>query len=175
MSRNRTSTVCRCGWALGDDLPFGDARLMTEERYLKEIDWENNPYQPHGYGFRDDLIGPIYWWKSANGKSGASYPIPGYVRELSFEYFPVPGSDRYRYAQIECPICLRLYVGWYVHAPWTRYRDGTEDRHYELYDTSFYWAFNDEPDEKDVENLRELTADEIRAALSDWVEKRRAR
>ena len=174
MSRYRTSTVCKCGWNLGGDLPFGDASLMTEEQYIEEIDWEDCPYSPHGYGFRDDLVGPTYWWHGPN-HSGASYPVPGHTRELLVEYLPVPGSDHYRYAKIECPICLRLYVGWYVHAPWTRYKDGTEDRWYEFYDTSFYWAFNDEPDERDVENLRELTADEIKAALSDWVEKRRVK
>jgi len=145
---------------------------MTEDQYLKAINWEKCPYSPHGYGFRNDLAGPIYWWRGPNG-SGANYPIAGYRRELSCEYLPVPDSDHYRFAKVECPICLRLYSGWYVHAPWTRYRDGTEDRHYELYDTSFYWAFNDEPAERDIENLREFTTPQIKEALSAWLEKRR--
>ena len=142
---------------------------MTEGEYLKDISWGDCPYQPHGYGFRDDLVGSQYWWHSPHSTSRSSYPRPGYRRELAWEWLPIPKLDRYRFAKIECPICLLVYVGWYCHSTWTRYADGTEDqRYYELYDTSFYWAFNDEPGEKDIANLREFTPEQIKAALTAW-------
>lgn len=65
-------------------------------------------------------------------------------------------TGRARFQQLLCPICGRVYAGWVAEKIM---RPGE----YELFDSSFFYAFNDEPSEKD-EPLTSMSLEDILVA-----------
>lgn len=174
MSRNRCDTECSCGfWKFQDvrTLPIDDGLLMTEDEYLRAIDWVDCPYRnnlglgwsEHRYREREDF----YMYDSPEGNCSTTSPRPGWKPRLIARYEPVPHSLRFRFRKLECPICRRLYAGWYVRQPHV-IEPTPEPPVYELSDTSFYYAFNDEPSDRDEENVIRWTPEEIVGALRAW-------
>lgn len=177
MSRNLCSTECECGfWRFQGDreVLIGSRSLMTEDDYFAAIGWNNCPYkgnQGHGtgYGYRTDLAGDSHWWRSPDGNGGSTGYRLGYVRELAGVYHSIPPEDRYRWVCLECPVCLRLYAGWYVRQPHyvpTKYE--ADPPVYGLYDLSYFHAFNDEPSDKDIARLVTWSPEDIVSALVAW-------
>lgn len=180
MSRNRGSTECDCGlWRFQTETPrsVDDGSLLTADQYLAAIGWTECPYlgrhtkrgsEADGYGYESRLVGERHYWYSADGRGGASYPHPDYPeRRLVARYVDVPPEARYRYRRLECPFCRRQYVGWYARHP---HNELTEAPAYELYDTSFWHSFNDEPADEDVANVREWTPEKLAALARRWNE-----
>lgn len=56
------------------------------------------------------------------------------------------------FAKVICPLCLVEFVGWF-HPPRSPQSDGPE---WELYDTSYWSVFNDEPGAEDVARRRDV-------------------
>lgn len=171
MSRNRGSTVCDCGlW----DLVTGDGRVRVEDAgLLREVDYWSGYFSGRedgpglGYGFRNDLAGERYFWRIRDASGAITHssnaPVAGWTRELGWTYsVPEPG-DRYRWKRIQCPLCHRQYAGWYVQQP-----ASLEPPAYELYDTSFWFARNDEPCPEDLAGVREITPDVLVAAVEAY-------
>jgi hypothetical protein len=97
-----------------------------------------------GYGYRDDLVGAVLRYPPPKDYQG------GVVREVLWEYVHLPKTEWYRWRRIHCPLCGRQYAGWYRRVPDRRYPDGTFGPScLELYDTSFYHSFDDEPAAED--------------------------
>jgi len=184
MSRNRCSTSCECGfWSFqrgtDNEVPVNDPGLMTQAEYLKAIGWENCPYNENGgrsacagWSFRDDLNGKTFpAWRSKNGMGWTNASIPcGGAEGWNYEpqvYGDVPPDQRYRYRKVTCPLCRRSFVGWYVQQP----KIDDDDRCYEIYDTSFWHAFNDEPSDKDEEGVINWTPETVAQALREFAER----
>lgn len=173
MSRNRCDVRCECGWYSfgGAVLPFGDPDLMTGSRYAALVETRYSP--DPGIGFRDDLCGRVFYsWYSPDGNGVASFDCGrGYEKRLSARYAVVPEEDRYRWAKLQCPICRRLYAGWFVLQPWVVEGRVPGEPRYELVDTSFFWAFNDEPSDRDEAQLVEWDEPRLVAALAEYMER----
>ena len=73
------------------------------------------------------------------GKANWSSPIGGYPRVATL------------FAKVICPLCFTEYVGWFS-PPSFPDLDGPE---WELYDTSYWSTYNDEPGEADIRNWRD--------------------
>jgi hypothetical protein len=172
MSRNRNSRSCECKrWHFRGDIPVGDARLMTIgeyfDRYTPWID-ASHPYRTNyghgwGYNYNASMVG-YRWYTAPDGDGGANYSRPGYIPGPAFE--DVPQAERYRMATLECPVCGLRYIGWYVQQP-ALPGEGV----YELYDTSFLFAFNDEPSDQDRSGTVEWTDAMFVAACREFVER----
>lgn len=178
MSRNRCSTLCECGfWDFNDAVPVGDSSLMTQREYFKAIGWEDCPYHENagnsrsgGWGFRDDLNGKTFpAWRSKDGMSWTNAVYPRDPERWIYEpqtYASVPPDQRYRYRKIECPICRRRYVGWFVQQP---KMVGGDSPVFEIYDTSFWDAYNDEPSDKDREGVINWSRDLLVEAAREFI------
>lgn len=169
MSVNRCSTDCACGfWSFHHEgsIPVGASSLMTLDYYLDLIgdtrDRSNSGHN-YGYGYRDDLQGEVAFWYDPSGGFANFDAGPGYERRVMWEYESIPEADRYRWRKLECPFCNRIYAGWYRLQPHGGIRSD-----YELYDTSYFHAFSDEPCRKDDERLREWTVAEVRRMVFYW-------
>lgn len=188
MSRNRASSSCECGfWNFKntpvDNLSINDPSLRTWEQYRDDIDWKDTyaPYylteQYRSQGpYQTRLEGESYWWRSPDGTGGASFPRDGYRKILFNLRASVSENERYRFCKIECSICRRLYVGHYVQQPYTiggemLTSNILEPRCYELHDTSFYYAYNDKPSDRDVVNLIHWTGDLLAKAAMEYAER----
>jgi hypothetical protein len=66
------------------------------------------------------------------------------------------------FQRLECPICGRLYVGWFA----ARQADPPNVVPDTLFDSSFFYAFNDEPSAED-EPLTTMSAKDILQAWAD--------
>lgn len=159
MSRNRCKTWCVCGSDFGDDpglakITVGDACLRTWEQYLADTEFPRSLVRPFGpYRYQNEGA-----WLSLDNSSIE-------VRTA------VPTDEQYRFVHIRCRTCFRHYLGWYVQQP------TFAERFYEIFDTSFYWSFDDEPSELDKpagatgslvgesENVESLVEDEIAGLL----------
>lgn len=190
MSRNRSTTQCDCGlWAFQTEriLPLDEILLLTQEAYFDVIDlpkdhpWRsgNGSYGPWGYGYAERLHGSHFMYHPPGNKRACASHRHGVYTEarLVADYKPVPEADRYRYRRLECVFCGRTYAGWYRRDPVNdldvQPDAPLEDRpHYELYDTSFFWAFNDEPAEKDGPK-RTWSAQKLAALAKRWNEEER--
>lgn len=86
---------------------------MSEDEYLRQIDWEDCPYRGNSH----------YGWAGRG----------------------LGRNDETRFLRIQCPDCGRLFAGWY------RRDDGA----WTLFDSSFFFAFNDEPSQKDLAEAHE--------------------
>ncbi len=169
MSVNRCSTDCACGfWSFQHEgsIPVGDSSLMTLDYYLDLIgdtrDRSNYGHR-YGYGYRDDLTGKVYGWYHPNGGFASYDAGPEYEKRLMWEYESIPEEARYRWRKLKCPFCNRLYAGWYRLQP-----HGYTRNNYELYDTSYFHAFNDEPDLKDDVWVLEWTVTEVKLMVEQW-------
>ena len=164
MSRNRCSTACACGFldlrdTAGAVAPDVDG-LLTWDGYFEAIGWRgsrDNLGYGCGHGFRADRNGaesPLWRRKDGMGSTNARHhaePLDefGYV---PFVYCRIPEEQRYRLRKVTCPVCRRVYAGWYVMQP--RYvRPYVEPLVYELYDTSYWSTYNDEPGDDDVRDV----------------------
>lgn len=178
MSRNRGTTGCACGfWNFavhGDALAPTDATLMTGEEYQRLI---GSRYEPGGHYFRDDLNGTVFYiWESPNGMGHASHHRDGWERRISARYSSVPESERYRWAKLTCPLCLRVYVGWFVKQPWIveptpDFDDSMYREQYEVVDLSYFSTFNDEPGDDDIRDVFEWTPGMVAEALREYRER----
>ena len=171
MSVNCCSVECRCGfWSFthepDGDVAMGDESLLPIGEYLSLVGSHRSPDNyghKYGYGYRDDLCGPVYWWDGPNG-CGANYDAgPQYTKRLLYTYQPIPEQARYRWRKVQCPVCMVTYAGWYVLQP-----HGSELSRYTIYDTSFWWAFNDEPDERDLQDQVKWDTATFREMLRQW-------
>lgn len=69
------------------------------------------------------------------------------------------------FGKVVCPLCLVEYVGWFRPAPaWS-----DTPKLWEIYDTSYWSAYNDEPGIEDIRNRRD--AAEVLASLNPKSEK----
>jgi hypothetical protein len=186
VSRNRLSTSCDCGfWDLHkaphSEVLVGDPSLMTQKEYFKAIDWENCPYHEDGgesaaagYGYdasSDGMVSVV--WRHPRGNSvhgtAGSFESPGPEWKCDeTHYTSVAFTDRYRYRKVDCPVCRRQYVGWYVQQP---QRIGGDSPTFELYDTSYWYSFNDEPGAKDRVGVIEWTGPLFVSAVREYVER----
>lgn len=91
-------------------------------------------------------------------------PFPGAVRELAWTYAVPNRRDRYRWKRIQCPLCRRLYAGWYVMQP-----AFLELPRYELYDTSYWHSGNDEPAPEDEAGAIQWTREALETAVREYV------
>ncbi len=183
MSRNRSQVSCACGyWSFARsadaEVPVDDPGLLTQRQYFQAIDWEDCPYHEGagpsasgGWGFRNDLDGhtfPAWRSKDGNGWTNAVHspePRSNWIAEPQV-FSHVPPEARYRYRKVTCPICRRRYAGWYVQQP----KCG-EPAVYEIYDTSYWYAYNDEPSERDEQGVLHWTHETIMAALREYLER----
>lgn len=173
MSSNRCETSCECGfWSWHDQRYVSPSApgLMTNDQYMDDIGvkkdhpYRNNYGHGNGYGYREDWEGTLdTWWRSPDGTCSSSYPQPGYTPDHKEPRRPVAPQDQYRFMKLECAVCHRLYVGWYRQQP------SRVAPVYELYDTSFYYAFNDEPSNLDLHLLVDWKPDEIAHVLACWL------
>lgn len=139
MSRNRCSTRCECEWW---DFRF-DARSPDAPDLMTCVEYKelvNTRYDPSGYGYPE-------------------------TREF---HLRVPEEDRYRMAKLQCPVCFRLYAGWFVQDPWAVKTDSGLGPGYECYDTSFFWSYNDEPSLRDEEGALVWTRKLFLEALAEY-------
>lgn len=166
MGRNRGKTTCECGFwdfawpgrptcevqaGVPGLLPWGALRPGVHR-------------EPQGYGFGEHLFGRVsFGWSSPDGRNSSSSERPGWI-ERWVEYLPVPLADRYRYSRIECPVCMRAYIGWYRAIPPSI---GVIERSlaYELYDLSFWHSGTDDPSDADLEGVVAWTPDLVVEAL----------
>ena len=152
MSRNLTSSRCLCGYwdfPRERELAQADSGLMTESAYFAAIG--GSPYRGCGYGYRDDLDGQTFTRTLPFGEHSATY-------------HSIPQEKRLRWRRLDCRICGRVYAGWYRAAPCRN----TEPWKYELYDLSFFYAFNDEPSPRDVAKLNEPSPEDVALARAAW-------
>jgi hypothetical protein len=84
-----------------------------------------------------------------------------YLKAIGWEDCPYRGgmdwthqNQPLMYAKVICPLCLVEYVGWY-HPPTMPQYDGPA---WELFDTSYWSAYNDEPGDTDEKNKRDVEA-----------------
>ena len=172
MSRNRNETRCACGlWDFASDhgtAAINDPTLLTSDEY----------WSPHfrafdrGYGFRENCHGNVYHWvQRRDGRvvSICNSPVPGWDRELAWTYAVPSKRDRYRWRRLECPLCRRIFAGWYVQQPASLHPPV-----YELYDTSYFHAQNDEPAPEDIANLIEWTPAMLADAAREYLARREA-
>jgi len=183
MSRNRSETRCQCVFwyfEYEQTLSPDDAGLMTPAEYAEKIGIRPEYRRDCGYGYRDDLHGHKSWKYRIPGNA---YLNDGWTnsRDLiprdaivvtEYEIQPVPPDERYRMRHLQCPLCFAQYVGWYRAFPpeTAKSAEGTITRRpvtYELYDTSFWLAFNDEPCPEDGPQ-RPITSAVVRDALMAW-------
>jgi hypothetical protein len=186
MSRNRSSTACECGlWSFRTEavVPAVDPLLLTESAYFDAAGfpldhrwrrgnvWMRDGVQVGdpfwGYGYREDLAGPWYMYRVPGDPSGGSsshHRHPYTERVLIAMYDSVPPEDRYRFRKLQCVFCRRLYAGYYLRQP----QQIDRERTYELYDTSFFHAFNDEPSDEDLREMREWTPEKLAALAARW-------
>lgn len=109
------------------------------------------------------MHGEVYWWDGPNG-SGASFNAgPQYKRRLLYTYRQINEADQYRWRKVQCPVCLVTYAGWYVLQP-----HGFKTSKYTIYDLSYWWAFNDEPDERDLVEEVQWDTEKFREMLRQW-------
>lgn len=178
MSRNRCRTECECGfWSFSteSELPIDSPGMLTGTEYLAAIDWSDCRYSVEGYGYRADMDGrEDWWWRSPDGMGATSAVYcdrPGWVRTLSARYGSVAQGDRYRFRHLICPLCGRQYAGWYVQNPsaiaGSAAGESWSKPKWELYDSSFWSAYNDEPADADGPT-REINPDVVRAAVEAW-------
>lgn len=194
MSRNRCDSSCQCGfWSFDGEreVPESAEGLMTYEAYLGKLGvspsdaWRDNNYR-WGYGYRDDLHGYTSWRylrpgaspNSASWTNGRHVMPAGSTILCTYTTEPVPHDRRYRIRHLQCPLCLSKFAGWYRARPpeVETHADGTVTRQavtYELYDTSFWRSFNDEPCNEDGPKRR-ITPDVVREALAAWFAKEAA-
>jgi len=173
MSCNRLSTTCDCKlWSFQPEqfLPATQKGLLTLDEYFAAIECKRDKTNQgfgYGHGFMDHINGtPHFMWRSPDGSCLSSSWKVGYTEELMARYEFVPEGERYRWYQLECPLCFRLYVGWYAAQPGIlEPPHAVEPRTYVLTDTSFWHSFNDEPRPSDVANLQELTPQFVAEAV----------
>lgn len=184
MSRNRCETACACGVMNLRDLPQAtlDARSPSAGELYTAERLRPGSYLPWGYSFRDDLNGavsPMWAYYTKDGKFAGGSNSDRYSRDAEerghtvvyepSHYDDVPVHLRYRWGRIQCPLCLREYIGWYVRQPYLvsgpmaeqRLDDDPGHPVYQLYDTSFFYSFNDEPIERDLEGVRSVDQGEM--------------
>jgi hypothetical protein len=193
MSRNRCDSSCQCRfWSFDDEreLPEGSEGLMTFEAYLRKTGmkdgdpWMNNSGHGWGYGYRDDLHGyrSHQYLRSGetnpNNRSWTNGPLPpGAIILAEHINEPVPEEKRYMVRYLECPLCQAKFAGWYRAqvGEVTRHRDGrveTKPITYELYDTSYWHSFNDEPASDGSDRAkRSITPEVVRDALAAYFSK----
>lgn len=197
MSRNRCTIDCACSlWSFQTERFFapGDPSLLTPEQYLAEIGWTDCPYigpkkvagsEADGYGYNAHLVGDHYRYldpaEAGQKNRGSSFGGGPHGRftepELACRYLDVPMEDRYRLRRLDCVFCRRPYVGWYRQDPVNVLLVGVYDwadlPGFRLYDTSYWWAFNDEPSDRDKAPVREWTAEKLAALAKRWNEEER--
>lgn len=170
MSRNCNSTDCACGlWRF--ETSHGTAAVDDPALLKQTAYWSAHyPDGTLGYGFRDDLHGNVYMWRQRNDAgrvvSTCNAPREGYARELGWTYAVPNRVDRYRWKRIDCPICHRAYAGWYVQQP-----SSLDPPRFELYDTSYWFAGNDEPCDEDRALVIEWTHEQLAAAAREYTER----
>jgi hypothetical protein len=103
------------------------------------------------------------------GYGFASHKHGEYTEQvLVAQYDRVPEEDRYRFRKLRCVLCKVLYVGWYIRQP--QKVDAEDVLKYDLYDTSYFHAFNDEPSDEDLREKREWTPQKLEALARRWNE-----
>lgn len=175
MSRNRCNRSCDCGlWHFQTEqsIPQLADGLLTIAEYLGGALWRANAKEDdnggfgYGYGFREDLDGQtFYTWVSPDGTSRANYAVDGFEKRLSAVYWSVDPEQRYRWRKVVCPFCCVAYAGWYRAEPRSK-DDGPW--FYELYDTSYWSSFNDEPGEEEKAARRPVSAEDLVKAWKTW-------
>jgi hypothetical protein len=194
VSRNRSSTTCECGlWSFQTEreIPIDDPTLLTEAAYFDAIGFAaDHPWRRGnrwmrdgremgepcwGYGYRADLEGPVFMYVKPGtpvdqrGYGFASHKHGEYTEQvLVAQYDRVPEEDRYRFRKLRCVLCKVLYVGWYIRQP--QKVDAEDVLKYDLYDTSYFHAFNDEPSDEDLREKREWTPQKLEALARRWNE-----
>lgn len=182
MSRNRGNTACSCGfWGLlPARVPMGDASLLTEEAYFAAIGCSDSPLKDGGlrgmYYFNGRNSGAVvYGYETKDGMGSSNYPSPQHpVKVLWARYAEVPEADRIRFRKLQCAVCRRLYVGWYVLQPWViegQWFKTYDGPMYELFDSSYWYAFNDEPHEKDEADALDWSGPMLADACREFVER----
>lgn len=180
MSRNRSNTACVCRfWALVPNrVPKDAPSLLTADAYFAAIGWPDSPYKEssRGYGFEDRNNGvSVFGYETEDGMGSSNCPNPRYPKKVLWaRYAEVPEADRYRFRKLQCAVCRRLYVGWYVLQPWVlegQWWSISDGPVYSLYDTSYWYAFNDEPHAKDEADAIDWTGRLLADACREFFER----
>ena len=162
MSRNICETTCpECQIWDFQKWPIDGIELITIGAYLESIGWEDCPYRNEvGYGFRQP--DSWSWWRAESGAGTNTFSTAeSWIREgvkvvrIRYTYKPISSDDQYRWAKLQCPMCLTLYAGWFVAKPGQLTPVETPTT-YEIYDLSYWHAFNDEPSKRDIADRREV-------------------
>jgi hypothetical protein len=129
MSRNLSSTVCyNCSTDfMSRFIKPNDPSLLTEEEYFRAIGWWPNPYTNN----------------QGHGWVHSSRAI----------------HKSARFSRQDCPVCHAPFAGWYQLESTTQHREdaGPPEDMWVLFDSSYWFAFNDEPGMKDSELMRPVT------------------
>lgn len=177
MSRNRTTTTCSCGfWDFrrqpeqSSRLP-GDPALVSWLQLCVQRGWELRPERQPGWGFREDLQGAVHsWFRSPDGTSLGPQGDGRTVR-VETRWGHVPPEDRYRFARVDCGVCHRRYAGWYVLQPRQVPPRADDPPAYEIYDTSYWHSFNDEPCRDDLDGAVDWSGELLAQAVREFAER----